>query len=430
MRERITSPNTLEGIVVPPADKSISHRAAILNAATSGKATVSNFSPGADCASTIRCLRGLGVPIERNPESPGSLIINGLGSQGFKEPMEVLNAGNSGTTLRLLTGLLAAQPFLSVITGDRSLRSRPMGRLVQPLTMMGAEILGRQGNTLAPLAIRGNHLNGFEYRLPVASAQLKSALLLASLSAQGETLLHQPAASRDHTERMLRSMGADLEEDGLSLTIKPSSLRAIDVRVPGDISAAAFWLVAACCHPRAKVRVEGVGINPSRTGVLSALESMGARITFANVREEEGEPVADLIAESSPLKATEIQGEMIPNIIDELPVLAVAACFAQGTTVIRDAQELRVKESDRIKTTVQELSRMGADIQELPDGMVIQGTGSLEGSPCRSRGDHRMAMTLGIAGLLAQGETIIEGAQAARVSYPAFWHDLRNLCTG
>lgn len=428
MRAEITPPKKLEGAVLPPPDKSISHRAAILNAFASGQATVTNFSPGADCASTVRCLRALGVTIELDAKAPGTMVVNGLGPHGLHEPTRVLDAGNSGTTMRLLTGLLASQPFLSILTGDRSLRSRPMGRIVKPLTLMGAEILGRQGNTMAPLAIKGNSLRGIDYSLPVSSAQLKSALILAGLSAQGDTRLHQPAASRDHTERMIRAMGADLKEDGLFLTIRPSALRAVDVYVPGDISAAAFWLVAACCHPKARVRIEGIGINPYRTGILDALLSMGAKVAFSDRRDEGGEPVADLTVESSGLKATEICGEMIPRIIDEIPVLAVAACFAQGTTVIRDAQELRVKESDRIKTTLQELSKMGAKIEELPDGMIIQGTGFLKGASCRSHGDHRMAMTLGIAGLLAQGETTVEGAEATSVSYPSFWQDLENLC--
>ena len=426
----VRPPARLEGVVTPPGDKSISHRAAIFNAMASGEAVVSNYSPGADCASTLACLRKLGAKIssERNGES--RLVIRGRGVEGLREADGVLNAGNSGTTMRLMTGMLASLPFMSIITGDASLRTRPMKRIVEPLTMMGAHIMGRQGDSLAPLAIRGGNLQGVQYSMPVASAQLKSSILLAGLQAQGETVLHQPAASRDHTERMLRAMGAQLVVEGLRVSIRPSSLSAIDVTVPADISSAAFWLVAACCHPKAQVKVSGVCVNPSRTGSLDILGAMGASISLENVREEGEEPVADIVVCSSNLVGTVIEGEMIPRVLDEIPALAVAACFADGETVIRDAQELRVKESDRIGATVMELSRMGARIQELPDGMIIQGGEGLKGAHCGSHGDHRLAMALAAAGLLAQGETAIEGSESADVSYPGFWRDLEALSTG
>ena len=432
MKKLVWSPQTLYGKVSPPGDKSISHRALIFNSIASGKAKVYNLSPGADVAATLSCLRTLGVKIESSTanERNGSyrhLTINGKGSEGLKEPENVLNARNSGTTMRLLTGLLVAQPFVSVITGDSSLRSRPMDRIVEPLSMMGAQVMGRKGNSQAPLAIRGGRLQGIEYSMPVASAQLKSSLLIAGLFAEGHTILHEPAASRDHTERMMGAMGADLKAEDLCITVKASTLSPLEVRVPGDISSAAFWLVAACCHPNAQIRIEGVGVNPSRAGIVEALQSMGARVTLERQREEGGEPVADLVAQTSSLKGIQVQGHIIPRIIDELPVLAVAACFAKGKTVIRDAQELRVKETDRVRTTMEELSKLGAHIEELTDGMVIHGTGFLEGARCRSRGDHRLAMTLGIAGLLARGETIVEGAEAAQVSYPDFWQDLEAL---
>jgi 3-phosphoshikimate 1-carboxyvinyltransferase len=444
MRQRIVAPRRLEGEVSPPGDKSVSHRAALLNSIARGSATVSNYCAGDDGASMLRCLRSLGASIEALPSQGGAsqdaFVIRGGGLHGLTEPDHVLDAGNSGTTMRLVAGLAAGQPFLSVISGDASLRSRPMDRVLGPLREMGAQALGRSGNSRAPLVIRGGSLHGIEYTLPVASAQLKSCLLIAGLYAQGETVLHQPAASRDHTERMLRAMGGRVETEGLRVSVRPSDLTAINVRVPGDISGAAFWLVAGSCHPNARVRVKGVGINPSRTGVLDVLRAMGGRIRLENVREDGGEPTADLVAESGPLVATEIGGDLIPRVIDELPVLAVAACFARGTTVIRDAGELRVKESDRIKTTVEGLRRLGARIsasfQGAPvaddapqrDGMIIQGAGSLKGGQGRSHADHRIAMALGVAGLLGAGDTIVQGAEAADVSYPQFWAQLHALC--
>ena len=424
MRQIIRKPRALRGSVAPPGDKSVSHRALILNAIACGTARVTGLSSGEDVLSTMRCLRDLGVRIEVGEEG----IVTVHGSQDhLEEPADILDVGNSGTSMRLLSGLLASQPFLSVLSGDRSLRSRPIGRIVQPLRLMGADILGRSNDTLAPLVIRGDSLKGIEYTMPVASAQVKSSIMLAGLSAQSETVLHQPARSRDHTERMLRAMGGEVEEDGLSLLLRPGKLSAVDVNVPGDISAAAFWMVAGLCHPDARIMIRGVGINPTRGGILEALEAMDARITREAHRLEGGEPVADLLVESSDLRATEIGGELIPQIIDELPVLAVAACFARGTTVIRDAQELRVKESDRILTTVKELTRLGANIEELPDGMMIHGRGHLLGGRCRSHRDHRLAMALGVAGLLAEGETAVDGAQAAGISYPQFWQHIQEL---
>jgi 3-phosphoshikimate 1-carboxyvinyltransferase len=425
VRQVVKRPQVLRGPVTPPGDKSVSHRALILNAIAHGTATVTGLSGGEDVLSTTRCLKGLGVRIEPGRDE-GTVTVHGS-QASLDEPDDTLDTGNSGTSIRLLSGLLAGQPFLSVLTGDSSVRSRPMGRIVQPLRLMGAQIQGRNNDTLAPLAIRGGSLKGIEYAMPVASAQLKSSIMLAGLSAQGETVLHQPARSRDHTERMVRAMGAEVEEDGLSVVLKPGKLSAVDVHVPGDISSAAFWMVAGLCHSDARIKIKGVGVNPTRVGILEALEAMGARISRESPRLEGGEPVADLLVESSDLRATEVGGELIPLIIDELPVLAVAACFARGTTVIRDAQELRVKESDRILTTVKELSKLGAGIEERPDGMVIHGTGRLTGGRCRSHGDHRLAMALAVAGLLAEGETAVDGAQAASISYPQFWEHMKGL---
>ena len=421
MRRGVRRPDKLAGVVTPPGDKSISHRSLILNSLATGVAHVSGLGDGEDVVSTARCLRGLGVRIEA--EGADSVRVEGLGP-ALQEPEDVLDAGNSGTSMRLLGGLVAGQAFLSVLTGDASLRTRPMGRIVQPLQMMGARISGRNGGSLAPLAIEGGDLRGIEYTMPVASAQVKSALLLAGLSAAGPTVLHQPALSRDHTERMLRAMGATVEEEGLTLTLHPGKLTVVDVAAPSDISSAAFWLVAACCHPDADVTVAGVGINPSRTGILEALEAMGADIALENQREEGGEPVADLRVRSCQLRGVEIGGEMVPRLIDEIPVLAVAACFAAGDTIIRDAQELRIKETDRLAVTAEQLGRLGGRIEERPDGLVVHGTGSLGGGAVSSEGDHRIAMALAVAGLAAEGEVAVEQAESASVSYPGFWEHL------
>ncbi len=432
MRQRIIAPARLEGEIALPGDKSISHRAALLNSIATGTAQVTNFCVGDDRASMLRCLRGLHVDIEHEPSPTGNetqdrFIIHGKGPDGLSEPDEILDSGNSGTTMRLVSGLLASRPFFSVITGDESLRSRPMDRIVRPLQEMGAQVMGRGGGSKAPLAFRGGGLHGIDYQMPVASAQLKSCLLIAGLSAQGRTVVREPAATRDHTERMLEAMGADVERDGLRIAVRPSDLTAIDVRVPGDISSAAFWLVAGAVHPQAQVLVRGVSVNPSRTGVLEILRSMGARLTLENLRFEGGEEVADIQVESSDLHATEIAGSLVPRAIDELPVLAVAACFAQGTTVIRDAAELRTKETDRIRAMAQELCRMGGQVEETPDGLIIRGPTSLRGADCRSHGDHRVAMAVAVAGLLAQGETTLADAEAAAVSYPGFWQQMTSL---
>lgn len=427
MQAVVRRPKSLRGSITPPGDKSISHRAAIFNAIADGEARVDNYGPGADCASTLRILRALGTEIS---SSGPSFVIRGTRTDrgtGLHEPGDVLNAGNSGTTTRLMAGVLAGQPFLSVLSGDRSIRSRPMARIVEPLRQMGAQIDGRDGGRLAPLTFRGGNLHGIRYTMPVASAQVKSALLLAGLHADGETVLDQPALSRDHTELMFRAMGAEVIEDGLTVSVRPGTLRAIDVVVPADISSAAYWLVAGVCHPEAEVRVNGVGVNPTRTGILDALSAMGADVRVENERDEGGERVADLVARSSKLEAGEFGGDLIPRLIDEVPVLALAACFAKGTTVIRDAAELRVKESDRIRATARELSRLGAHVEELDDGLAITGGRKLTGAAGRSYGDHRIAMTLGVAGLLASGKTTISGAETASVSYPSFWDDLREL---
>jgi 3-phosphoshikimate 1-carboxyvinyltransferase len=420
----------LEGEVVPPGDKSISHRAAILNSLARGKAEIDNFAPGADCLSTVKCLKALGVRIGRkgSPDSP-SLLVSGTGEDGLKEASNVLDARNSATTMRLLGGLLASQPFLSIITGDISLRNRPMGRLIEPLRLMGAQVWGRGRDSFAPLVIKGKKLQGIDFTLPVPSAQIKSAILLAGLFARGNTVLHQKILSRDHTERMLRQMGASLGSKGNSVSLLPltSPLVPLDLRVPGDISSAAYFLVAAAIHPNARIVIKDCGINPTRTGIIDILLAMGARLKIDHERLEAGEPLADIVVESSELRGIEVGGDIIPRLIDEIPILAVAGCVARGKSVIKGAGELRVKESDRIATVVNELSRLGAQIEPLPDGMIIYGGRPLSGTEVDSHLDHRLAMSLAIAGLIARGETTIKHAQVAQVSHPAFWQTLQQV---
>jgi 3-phosphoshikimate 1-carboxyvinyltransferase len=417
----------LEGEIALPGDKSISHRAAIFNGLAKGKAEVSNFAPGRDCLATVSCLKALGVQIGR--KGNGNLLISGTGSDGLREASDVLDAWNSATTMRLLSGLLSSQPFLSIVTGDASLRSRPMGRLIEPLRSMGAEIHGRGKDSFAPLVIKGGKLWGIEFLLPLPSAQIKSAILLAGLSAQGKTVLHQPVPSRDHSERLLKRMGAQLESNGASISLSPltSPLSPLSLCIPGDISSAAYFLVAGAIHPNARVIIRNCGINPTRTGIIEALLAMGARLRIENERLEADEPLADIVVESSELRGIEVAGDMIPRLIDEIPILAVAGSVAKGKTVIRGAAELRVKESDRIASVSQELSKMGVEVEELPDGMVIHGGRLLLGTEVDTHSDHRLAMSLAIAGLIAEGETTINHARVAQVSYPAFWQDLLSL---
>ena len=430
MRTIVTSPKSLRAAILPPGDKSIAHRSLILNAAAVGRARVTNFPRGGDTLATLACLRAMGLSAKetRDPEGVSSTIeLRSTGIAGLTEPERVLDARNSGTTMRFLLGLLAAAPLTAALTGDRSLRRRPMGRVAIPLRLMGAQIWGRADGSLAPLMVRGTALRAIDYRMPVASAQLKSALLLAGLSAVGTTVLEEPAPSRDHTELILRAMGIDVASDDGHVQLKPGIPKAIDIVVPADISGAAPWLVAGSIHPDARLLVRGVGINPTRTGVLDVLREMGAKIRVTEIDVPGAEPIADIEVESSDLRGIDIGGSMIPRVIDELPVLALAATQAEGVTTIRNAEELRVKESDRVAATVRELSRLGARIEERPDGMVIYGRQRLTGTTVRSGGDHRLAMTLAIAGLIARGDTIVEGAEAVTVSYPGFWSKLATV---
>jgi 3-phosphoshikimate 1-carboxyvinyltransferase len=389
---------------------------------------IEGFLRGADCLATLNCLRLLGVSWHWRDES--SLVVTGVGRRGLREPPRVLDCRNSGTTMRLLTGLLSAQPFFSVLTGDSSLRSRPMARVVEPLREMGAQISGREQDRRAPLAIRGGRLRGIRYRLPAASAQVKSALLLAGLYAEGDTVVEEPQPTRDHTERMLQAMGAELRfGEGPTAGVSPlrAELHALPMRVPGDISAAAAWLVLAATHPDAEVRIAGVSVNPTRTGIIDVLSLMGADVRLEEERAWGPEPVADIVVRSSRLRGTVIGGDLIPRAIDELPLLALAGCLAEGETVIKDAQELRVKESDRVKSTAAGLRRLGAVVEERPDGLVVRGPQRLRGARVSSHGDHRLAMALAVAGSVASGETVIHNASVVGVSYPWFWHDLEDL---
>jgi len=428
MEQRVEQAKGLRGRISPPGDKSISHRAVILNAIAEGTAEIANYLAGDDVSSTIACLKALGVEIEVEPDK---LVVHGAGLSGLHEAQDILDARNSGTTMRLLSGLLAAQPFLSTITGDESLQARPMDRVIAPLRLMGASIWGKSSDVTAPLLIQGTALHGIQYEMPVASAQVKSAILLAALYAQGNTTIIEPVKSRDHTERMLRAMGAALNMSGNTVRCLPpsKSLKCMDVTVPGDISAAAYWLIAGAIHPSARIELTGVGVNPTRNGVIDVLKGMGANIMIENEGKEGGEPIADIIVKSSELKGVDIDGELIPRLIDEIPVIAVAAAMAKGTTTIRDAGELRVKESDRITATASELRKLGVQIEEMLDGMVIHGTGKLGGAECDSHGDHRLAMMLAIAGLVAEGDTVIYNAEAVNISYPDFWDDLNELKT-
>ncbi|HLW48028.1 MAG TPA: 3-phosphoshikimate 1-carboxyvinyltransferase [bacterium] len=412
----------IRGTVRVPGDKSISHRAVLLGALARGTSRVDGFLRAEDCLRTVRCVRALGIRVDEEGER---LTVHG---GRLREPDDVLDVGNSGTTIRLLTGILAGQPFHSTVTGDASIRRRPMDRIVDPLRRMGARITGRDRGRLAPLAIDGAPLRGIAYTTPVASAQIKSAILLAGLFAGGETAVTEPSASRDHTERMLGTFGVPVGRDGLTLRIAgPAALVPASVRVPGDISSAAFFFVAAAIVPGSEVTVRGVGLNPTRTGVLDVLRAMGARVEIALAREDGGEPAGDVTVQAAPLHGTTIGGDLIPRLIDELPVLAVAAAVADGETVIKDAAELRVKESDRIAALARELGGIGAHVEAQPDGLAIRGVPALRGGRAESGGDHRIAMALAVAGLRAAGPVTVDDTDCIRTSFPTFEETLRGL---
>ncbi|MBU0704469.1 MAG: 3-phosphoshikimate 1-carboxyvinyltransferase [Chloroflexi bacterium] len=405
------------GRVRVPGDKSISHRALLLGALCEGNSRVSGFLPAGDCLATLACLRALGVEVETHEAT--TLTIHGRGLRGLRSPTAPLDCARSGTTMRLLAGILAGQPFESTLTGDPQLLRRPMRRVVEPLRWMGAAIEDTGGH--APLTIHGRSLRGCDHILPVASAQVKSALLLAGLHAAGPTTVRQPGPARDHTERMLAAMGAVIETVGLTVTLSPpSSLSPLSLRIPGDLSSAAFLLAAATLIPGSEVTIEGVGVNPTRTGLLDVLRAMGAEIALADGREQGNEPVADVTARASALAGVEVGGDTVVRMIDEFPVLTVAATQAHGTTIVRDAAELRFKETDRIETVVTELRALGARIDPLPDGFIIEGPTPLYGATVDSHGDHRLAMSLAVAGLIAEEKVVIENAECIADSFPGF----------
>ncbi len=419
------SSSPLRGEITPPGDKSISHRALILGSLANGKSVVSGFLISDDTLSTANAMRLLGARINID----GTQVeISGLGINGLSEPEQIIDCGNSGTTTRLLCGLLSAQNFTSTLTGDQYLQKRPMRRVVDPLTLMGARISGEENGNKLPLTIDGGRLHGVSYRLPVASAQVKSAILLAGMYADGETEVIEPEPTRDHTERMMSYLGVPLEKNGG--TIKISRVDAIEpggIVVPADLSSAAFFIVAALITPGSEILLKDVGINPLRAGIIDILRAMGGDITVLNEREVNGEPIGDILARSSDLHGIEIGGELIPKAIDELPLAAVAASFAQGNTLIKDASELRVKETDRISAMAKELGKLGVEVEEFEDGMRVLGAESLSGATCSSWGDHRIAMSIAVAATRARGETEITDADCVSVSYPGFFEVIDEL---
>ena len=417
----VTPAKSLRGEVSVPGDKSISHRSIMFGSLAEGTTRVSGFLMGEDNLSTWKAFEQMGVVIRQTGSD--ALEIEGAGLNGLVEPGDVLDCGNSGTTMRLMSGLLAGQNFFSVLTGDKYLLKRPMKRVVTPLVSMGARIWGRDGGERAPLAIQGGSLIPTAYSSPVASAQVKSAVLLAGLSVDGETTVTEPHLSRDHSERMLAYFGADVRpfDGGVSLIGRPRLL-AQDVVVPGDISSAAFFMVAGLVTPGAELTICNVGINPTRSGIIDILIAMGGQLELLNLREQSGEPVADVLVKYSQLKGIEISGDMVPRAIDEFPVISVAAALAEGTTTISDAEELRVKETDRIAAMVSELGKLGAQVEARPDGMVITGVEQLNGGTVSSHGDHRIAMSMGVAALSARSEVKIEDVACTETSFPGFWN--------
>lgn len=424
----IKAAEKLQGEITIPGDKSISHRAVILGSLAKGEMVVTNFLPSADCLATVECFRKMGVEIQMtNAEclmpNEGKIIIKGKGLYGLEKPREILYVGNSGTTIRLLSGVLAGQSFETTITGDESIQRRPMRRIADPLMLMGSKVEGRRSKDeiYPPLKISGGKLSAIEYLLPVPSAQVKSAILLAGLYVEGETVVTETIASRDHTERMLEYLGARVKRQGSRISIEGKhEFKGAEIEVPGDLSSAAFFMVAGAVMPNAECLMPNVGLNPTRTGIIDVLHRMGANL---GVKDEQiicEEPRGNILIKTSRLKGIKISGEIIPKIIDEIPIIVVAATQAEGITEIRGAKELRVKESDRIATMTSELKKLGAKITELEDGMIIEGPTKLKGATVKSYGDHRVAMALAIAGLVADGETVVEDVECIETSFPGF----------
>jgi 3-phosphoshikimate 1-carboxyvinyltransferase len=420
-----TKVDKLSGELNIPGDKSISHRSIMLGSLAEGITEVHGFLNGADCISSMNCFRQMGVDIAYD----GNIVtIHGNGLHGLKQPSDTLDVGNSGTTTRLMSGILAAQNFSSRVIGDASICKRPMKRIMTPLSMMGADITSEYGNDCAPLLINGTALHGIHYDSPVASAQVKSCVLLAGLFADGETSVTEPYVSRNHTELMFETFGVDIKTSGTTATVKPAEkLTGQKLLIPGDISSAAYFIVAGLITPNSCITIKNVGINPTRDGIIEVVKQMGGDITFSNVVSDCGEPTADITVKTSNLKGCVIEGAVIPKLIDEIPIIAILACFAEGQTVIKDAQELKVKESNRIDVMVNNLSAMGADITGTDDGMIINGGKTLHGATIDSKLDHRIAMSFAIAGLNADGETDIVGSECVNISYPTFYEDLKKL---
>lgn len=424
----------INGTLSVPGDKSISHRAVMFGALAEGTTEVHNFLKGADCLSTIQCFRQLGIDIEEDIQNQ-VIRIHGKGLYGLSPSSSILDVGNSGTTLRLISGILSGQPFESNLTGDSSIQKRPMNRVITPLSLMNADIKSVLGNGCAPLCINESSyhstkstLKGIHYNSPIASAQIKSSVLLAGLYAEGETSVTEPNVSRNHTELMLKEFGATLAVNNKTVTIQPEPrLFAQKVQVPGDISSAAYFLAAACILPNSELVIKDVGVNPTRDGIIDVLVSMGADITKENLKNQDGEAICDLRVKSSNLHGTTIEGGIIPRLIDEIPVIAVIACFAEGETIIKDATELKVKESNRIDVMAKQLNNMGANVIATEDGMIIHGVHKLTGTVIESKEDHRIAMSFAIASLKAEGETIIQGSECVNISYPEFYQDLQRL---
>jgi len=437
MREiKLSKIKSLKGEITIPPDKSISHRAVIFASIAHGKSIVRNFLMAEDPISTMNAMKSLGIEIQSKGNYGTELIVYGKGLGNLKEPFDVINCGNSGTTIRLLSGLLAGNQFLSILTGDDSLKQRPMARVINPLKEMGANVMARAADKYPPLVIRGGRLRAIEYKMPVSSAQVKSCLMLAGLYADGTTSISEPSKSRDHTERMLSAMGAPVKVEGNVIKIVGKELPNLhlspfDLTVPGDFSSAAFFIVGAALIPDSEILLKDVGINPTRTGLLNVLDKVGAAVKLQNRRDISGEPVADIFCKTADkLKPIKIGGEVMPLLIDEFPILCVLASQAEGISEIRGAQELRVKESDRIKAMVTELRKMGVEIEEYPDGVDIKGKAQLTGSTLESYGDHRIAMSLSIAGLIADGETIINNPECVDISFPGFYEKVRQIAGG
>lgn len=428
MDRTIRKINKLQGEITPPPDKSISHRAIMFASLASGVSRINNFLWAKDPISSLNAMKSLGVDIEIKDLK--EIIVHGKGLRSLREPEDIIDCGNSGTTIRLLSGILTGQPFLSILNGDDSLRQRPMKRIIKPLSVMGATILGRKENTRPPLVIKGGLLKGINYEMPIASAQVKSCILLAGLYAKGETTVIEPHKSRDHTEKMLKSMGVEIEIKGYAVKITPpkKELESFDVTIPGDFSSAAFFIAGATLLKNSEIIIRNVCLNETRTGFLDVLNNMGAKIEILNQRNQAGEPIGDLYIKSSDgLRGVTVEGDMIPRLIDEFPILCVLATQAQGKTVIKDAKDLRAKESDRIKAMTTELKKMGVDIEEFEDGVEIKGPCKLKASEVYSYKDHRIAMSLSIAGLIAEGETKIVDSECVDISFPEFYSLLEQL---